>query len=150
MRSKAHFLGDPIHPAIVHFPIAFLIGGTVMDVCGIVYDCPPWWTGATYALIAGGIVTALVAAIPGFIDYFFTVPPATLAKRRATRHMIVNLVAVVFFAAALFLRGDPEIQPEHVLVAVEAVGALLIMYSGWLGGRLVSKDHIGVEDAPVG
>jgi uncharacterized membrane protein len=150
MRSKAHFLGDPIHPAIVHFPIAFLIGATAMDVYDLVCDCPPWWTGATYALIAGGVVTALVAAVPGFVDYFFTVPPETLAKRRATQHMILNLVAVVFFAAALFLRGDPEIHPEDVLVALEGVGAVLLIYSGWLGGRLVSKDHIGVEDAAVG
>ncbi len=146
MRSKAHFLGDPIHPAIVHFPIAFLIGGTAMDVCDLVCDVPPWWTGATYALIFGGIATALVAAVPGFIDYFLTVPGASNAKKRATRHMLLNLVAVVLFAVALFLRGDPEIQPERVLVSIEGVGALLLIYSGWLGGRLVSRDHIGVDD----
>lgn len=146
MRSKAHFLGDPIHPAIVHFPIAFLLGGTAMDVCDVFCDVPAWWTGTTYALVFGGIITALVAAVPGFIDYFFTVPPATRAKKRATLHMVLNLVAVLLFGVALFLRGDPEIQPEHVLVTVESVGALLLIYSGWLGGRLVAKDHIGVDD----
>lgn len=146
MRSKASFLGDPIHPALVHFPVAFLIGGTVMDLYDITCDCPAWWTGATYALVCGGIATALIAAVPGFVDYFFTVPSRTVAKKRATRHMIANIIAVFVFSVALSLRGDPEIQPERVLVGIEAFGALLLLYSGWLGGRLVSKDHIGVDN----
>ena len=69
MRSKAHFRGDPIHPAIVHFPIAFLLGGTAMDVVDVFCPCPDWWPTVSYALLIGGVATALLAAVPGFIDY---------------------------------------------------------------------------------
>jgi nitrite reductase/ring-hydroxylating ferredoxin subunit/uncharacterized membrane protein len=146
MRSKAHFRGDPIHPAIVHFPVAFLLGGTAMDVYDMLCDCPPWWVTTSYALIFAGIATALIAAVPGFIDYVYAVPPNSSARRRATMHMIVNLAAVSLFAVACFLRGDPEIRPEHVIVAVESVGAVLIGIGGFMGGRLVAKNQISIDN----
>ncbi|MEO5509190.1 MAG: DUF2231 domain-containing protein [Longimicrobiales bacterium] len=146
MRSRAHIGGDPIHPAIVHFPIAFLLGGCAMDLIDLVCECPVWWVSTSYALLAGGILTALVAAVPGFIDYRATVPPDSSARKRATGHMIVNLASVALFAVALFLRGDPEIRPEPVLVGLEAIAAGLLTYGGMLGGKLVVKNQIGVDN----
>jgi nitrite reductase/ring-hydroxylating ferredoxin subunit/uncharacterized membrane protein len=145
MRSKAHFRGDPIHPAIVHFPIAFLLGGSAMDVVDVFCSCPDWWPTVSYAAIIGGVVTALAAAVPGFIDYVYAVPPDSSAKRRATGHMLLNLAAVVLFAGVWFLRGDPAIRPEPVLVAAEGLGAVLIFFSGVMGGKLMAKNHIGVD-----
>lgn len=146
MRSRAHFDGDPIHAALVHFPIAFLLGGMVMDLYQLVWRCPSWWTSTSYALLVAGVATALVAAVPGFIDYLYTVPPNSSARTRATRHMVVNLAAVALFAGACFLRGDPEIRPEHVLVGVETVGAAMLAYGGFLGGKLIAKNQIGVDN----
>jgi nitrite reductase/ring-hydroxylating ferredoxin subunit/uncharacterized membrane protein len=146
MRSKASIAGDPIHPAIVHFPIAFLLGGCLMDLIDLVCECPDWWYSASYALLAAGIITALIAAVPGLIDYRYTVPPDSSARRRATRHMIVNLTAVTIFGVALFLRGHPEIRPEAVIVGAEALGAALLSYGGMLGGKLVSKNQIGIDN----
>ncbi len=145
MRSKAHVGGDPIHAALVHFPVAFLLGATAMDLIDLVFECPPWWTATSYVLIAAGILSALAAAVPGFIDFRYTVPPASSAKRRATRHMIVNLTSVVLFAGAWMLRGHAEIRPEPVLVGAEALAAILLGYGGMLGGKLVSKNQIGVD-----
>jgi nitrite reductase/ring-hydroxylating ferredoxin subunit/uncharacterized membrane protein len=146
MRSRAHFGGDPIHPAIVHFPLAFLIGAAVVDVADLVIDLPIWWVSASYLMIAAGIVLALAAAVPGFIDYIYTVPPRSSGRRRATTHMCVNLASVVIFAGAWLLRGHPEIRPEPVLVALEAAGALLLGYGGMLGGKLVAKQQIGIDN----
>ena len=145
MRSKAHFRGDPIHPAIVHFPIAFLLGGSAMDLVDVFCPCPAWWPTVSWSLLIGGVLTALAAAVPGFVDFIYTVPPSSSAKRRATRHMLLNLTAVALFAAVWLLRGDPEIRPEPVLVAVEVLGSVLILISGTMGGKLVAKNHIGVD-----
>lgn len=150
MRSKAHFHGEPIHPAIVHFPIAFLLGGTAMDVVDVFCSCPDWWPAVSYAAIIGGVVTALVAAVPGFIDYFFAVPPDSSAKRRATGHMLLNLAAVVLYTGVWFLRGDPGIRPEAVLVSAEGLGGILILFSGVMGGKLMAKNHIGVDTKYAG
>lgn len=144
MRSKASFKGHPIHPALIPFPFAFLTGGFVFDLAGRIADQPPWWTTGAY-LVAAGIVMALVAAIPGFIDYFFTVPPRSSGKRRATRHMLANMSAVVLFAVAWWLRGEASAEPGTATLLAEAVGTVLLGVGGWMGGVLVNRNQIGVD-----
>ena len=63
MRSKAQFKNHPLHPILIPFPIAFLIGGTVADVVGRIGGLSGWPMAASYLLLAG-VATALVAAIP--------------------------------------------------------------------------------------
>ena len=83
MRSKASYQGHPIHPALIPFPFAFLYGAFLFDVAGRLAEWPGWWTTGSYLSLVG-VVAALIAAVPGFIDYFNTVPPKSSGKRRAT------------------------------------------------------------------
>jgi nitrite reductase/ring-hydroxylating ferredoxin subunit/uncharacterized membrane protein len=144
MRSKASFKGHPIHPSLIPFPFAFLTGAFVFDAIGRVADRPSVWTTGAH-LAWAGIVTALLAAVPGFIDYRSTVPPRSSGKRRATRHMIVNLSAVGLFVIALWLRGDPSVEPPLATLALEAVALGLLAAGGWMGGVLVHRNQIGVD-----
>jgi nitrite reductase/ring-hydroxylating ferredoxin subunit/uncharacterized membrane protein len=144
MRSRASFKGHPLHPALIPFPFAFLWGAVAFDIAGRVADRPEWWSIGAHLSVAG-IITALVAAVPGFIDYFFTVPPRSSGKTRATKHMIVNLVAVVLFAGAWLLRGDVVAAPGDMAVAMEVVGAALLTSGAWMGGTLMNRNQIGVD-----
>jgi len=144
MRSKAHFKGHPIHPALVHFPLAFLIGAFGFDLAGRAGNTPALWTTGAYLAVAG-IVTALLAAIPGFLDYFLTVPPDSSGKRRATQHMVVNLTAVLLFAVAWVLRDGVASLPGTPVLLAEGLGAGLLLVGGYLGGVLVSRNQIGVD-----
>jgi uncharacterized membrane protein/nitrite reductase/ring-hydroxylating ferredoxin subunit len=145
MRSKAHlFDGEPIHPILVHFPIAFLTGAFLFDLLGVLLDRPRWWEVGGY-LGGLGVLTALLAAVPGFIDYLFTVPPNSSGKKTATWHLVLNLAVVALFGAAWFLRGDAGVQPDLALLALEGVGFLLLLVSGWLGSRLIYHLQIGVD-----
>ena len=144
MRSRASFRGHPIHPALIPFPFAFLYGAFFFDLAGRLADRPGWWnTGGRLALV--GIVAALVAAVPGFIDYFTTVPPNSSGKQRATRHMLANLGAVVLFAVAWVIRGHAAAMPGGAVLALEAVGLALLTAGGWMGGVLVNRNQIGVD-----
>ena len=100
MKSKAVWLGHPIHPMLIPFPFAFLTGAVLFDAAGWFRDVPSWWTTGGHLNLAG-VATALLAAIPGLIDYFYTVPPDSSGKARATRHMAANLSAVVIFCGRL-------------------------------------------------
>ena len=66
------------------FPIAFLVGALVFDGAGRVGDWPTVWTTGAY-LSLGAVLTGLVAAVPGLIDYFLAVPPDSSGKKRATK-----------------------------------------------------------------
>lgn len=144
MRSKASYKGHPIHPALIPFPFAFLYGAFFFDLAGRLAERPAWWTTGAY-LSCVGIVAALVASVPGFIDYFNTVPPKSSGKRRATKHMIVNLAAVVLFAVAWAVRGHVEELPSTGVLALEGIGLALLTAGGWMGGVLVNRNQIGVD-----
>jgi uncharacterized membrane protein/nitrite reductase/ring-hydroxylating ferredoxin subunit len=149
MRSKASFKGHPLHPALIPFPFAFLIGALLFDTAGRLADHPAWWVTGGH-LAAAGVVMALVAAIPGVIDFLYTVPPKSTGKRRATRHMVVNLSAVGLVAVAwLVRRGTPE-APSAAVLALEAVGVALLIVGGWMGGVLVNRNQIGVDHRYAG
>ena len=143
MRSAAHFRGHPIHPMLIPFPFAFLTGAFVFDVIGWVVAQAPWVTIAGY-LAAAGVLTALLAAVPGFIDYVRTVPPKSSGKRRATTHMLLNLSAVALFIVAIVLRKD-SVVPETPVLILEGLAVGMLSVGGWLGGVLVSRNQISVD-----
>lgn len=143
MRSKAHIKTHPIHPILIPFPIAFLIGTLLFDVLGYIQDSESFWKTGMYLEIAG-IAFALIAAVPGVIDYIYTVPPKSSAKRRASFHGLINTSMVVVFGIALFYRQDPSSSPL-LIIGLESLGAILLFIAGWLGGTLVYRNQIGVD-----
>ena len=143
MKSKAHFKGHPLHPVLVSFPIAFFIGTAVFDVLGLLYERNDFFTTAKYLEIAG-IGFALLAAIPGIIDYFFVVPPKSSAKKRATKHGIINIITVIIFTISFLLR-QKEFAPYVLITSLEIAGIILLSIAGWLGGTLVYRNQIGVD-----
>jgi nitrite reductase/ring-hydroxylating ferredoxin subunit/uncharacterized membrane protein len=144
MRSKASYKGHPIHPALIPFPFAFLYGAFFFDLVGRLIAVPSLWTAGAYLSLVG-IVAALVAAVPGFIDYFKTVPPKSSGKRRATRHMLANLSAVILFLAAWIVRDHVLQFPGGAVLVLEGAGVALLTAGGWMGGVLVTRNQIGVD-----
>lgn len=145
MRSKASIDGHPVHPALIPFPFAFLTGGFAFDLVGRVLAWPAWWeTG--HHLVLAGLAMAVVAAIPGFIDYARTVPPQSSAHGRATRHMLLVLGAVTAFVVAALLRAGAAAPPTLAVLVVEGAGVALLMAGGSLGGELVYRDQISIDN----
>jgi uncharacterized membrane protein/nitrite reductase/ring-hydroxylating ferredoxin subunit len=144
MRSRASIKGHPIHPALIPFPFAFLVGAFAFDAAGVLLDREGLWTSGAYLALAG-IAAAVVAAIPGFIDYLFTVPPNSSAKTRATKHMLLMLTAVGMFVLAWVVRGDVGTRPGVLQLLMEAGAAGLLSIGGWMGGTLTFRNQIGVD-----
>jgi uncharacterized membrane protein/nitrite reductase/ring-hydroxylating ferredoxin subunit len=144
MRSKASFRGHPIHPALIPFPFAFLYGAFVFDVIGRALGRSTLWTTGAYLALAG-IAMGLIAAVPGFVDYLYTVPPRSTGKRRATKHLLANLSALVLFTLAWWLRGEVTAIPGIPQLAIEAIATALLTAGAWMGGVLVNRNMIGVD-----
>lgn len=143
MKSKANYKGHPLHPILVSFPIAFFIGTSVFDVLGLIYNRNEFHNMAMYLEIAG-IGFALLAAVPGIIDYIFIVPPKSSAKKRATTHGLVNMFMLIIFGLALILRRQENFS-FALITGLEITGVILLSISGWLGGTLVYRNQIGVD-----
>ena len=144
MRSRASFLKHPIHPMLVPFPIALWIFSLISDaVYGLGWGGTLWNEMAFYTM-AGGIVGALAAAVPGLIDYLSMSDQET--SKIAKIHMIVNLIVVGIFIADLWLRT--MFAPGAGLpVVLSVIGVALLGFSGWLGGELVYVHGVGVESS---
>ena len=102
---------------------------------------------AFYTLL-GGIIGAVLAAVPGIVDYF------SIRDRRVSNiaawHARFNIIALLVFGASFYLRtarGSALVNGSMTIpVLLSFLGVLLIGVSGWLGGELVFKHHVGVEE----
>ena len=141
MQGKDILNGHPIHPMLVPFPIAFFVGALISDIISRWGD-PAFWPRMSVVLIGFGIVGALAAALFGFIDYA-TAPLSDEAKKTATSHMLLNLLTVVIFAVAFYVRlGDATSRVGYVL---GVVGVIVLSVAGYLGGHLAYHFGVGVQ-----
>jgi uncharacterized membrane protein/nitrite reductase/ring-hydroxylating ferredoxin subunit len=139
-------LRSPLHPALVHLPIALFPLSFILDLVSWLSPRPELQlVRCAFIAIAVGIATAVVAAIIGLVDYT-SIRDDHPAKKTATLHMVLNLVAVGLFSAGLGLRyGSLNLESTGALPLLISVAALgLLGYSGYLGGTLVYDDGIGV------
>lgn len=143
MRSRAHLKTHPLHPILVAFPIAFFIGAFLFDVLALLNGRAALGQTAYYLNMAG-IAGALLAAVPGIIDFVSVVPPQSSAKDRAAKHGIINVVNVLLFGFVLYYR-QREDAGASIVVGLEAVGVVLLCIAGWMGGTLVHRNQIGVD-----
>ncbi|MBB4039654.1 putative membrane protein [Microvirga flocculans] len=141
VQSTAAIAGHPLHHMLVAFPIAFLIGAFGTDIAFTLTQDPFWAQGAYWLLIAG-IVTAVVAAIPGMVDF------VTIDRVRnlwiSWAHMAVNLTVV---ALALVNVGVRLYNPIGGLqewgIWLSGAQTALLLFSGWLGGEMSYRYGIG-------
>src|SRR5687768_17230058 len=143
MRSRLHLKGHPLHPILVAFPITFFIGTLAFDVLGWIQNKAAYLQTGMYLEIAG-VAFALLAAVPGIVDYFFIVPPKSSGKKRAAKHGIINVILLLIFVAVWFYRRSDSASLSIILIA-ETVGVVLLGISGWLGGTLVHRNQIGID-----
>jgi uncharacterized membrane protein/nitrite reductase/ring-hydroxylating ferredoxin subunit len=143
MRSRASIKSHPLHPILIAFPIAFFTGALIFDILSIIFVDVVFWVTAYYMQLAG-IIGGVIAAIPGIIDYIYTVPPQSSGKKRAAKHGLINSTALIFFTVALLLKKDPGILPAPVLI-IEVAALIMLSIGGWLGGTLVYRNQIGVD-----
>lgn len=144
MESKAKLFGHPVHQMLIPFPLGLLSTAAIFDVIYLV-------TGhsvlaiTSFFLILAGIIGGLAAAVFGAID-FFAIPHGTRARRIGTLHGIGNVVMLSVFAASLWLRLVNREDPGVLAVVLALFGASLGMLTGWLGGELVDRLGVGVDD----
>jgi nitrite reductase/ring-hydroxylating ferredoxin subunit/uncharacterized membrane protein len=144
MKSKASLLGHPVHPMLIPFPFAFLTGAVAFDAVGAIRDAASWWTTGGHLGVAG-VIAALAAAVPGAVDYIYSVPPKSSGKERAKKHAALNLSAVALFTIALWMRGGASVRPGLAVLSLEVVALAVLMLAAYMGGTLVTRNLIGVD-----
>ena len=145
MASPASIAKHPIHPVLVALPIGLWIFSLVSDVIYRMGWGSPAWDDVAFYTMAGGVVGALLAAVPGFVDFLSMSKGKT--RMIATWHMSINLAVVVLYAANLWLR-DTSVPGGDLPIVLSVAGIILLGISGWLGGEMVYVHGVAVEPQP--
>ena len=141
MRTPASIAGHPIHPMLVPIAIGCFVFSFACDAIRMVGGQSTPWTALAYYAMIGGVIGALLAAVPGFVDLLSL---QGAVKRTAVVHMLINLTVVALFACSAWLRhGEPN--AAGLPTALSAVAIALLVVSGWLGGKMVYEAGVGVQ-----
>lgn len=143
-RSTASFMGHPLHPALVPYPIAFFTGAFLADLA-FLKIADPFWAEMAFWMLAAGLFMAVLAALAGLTDF--------LGDRRiramgdAWAHALGNVTAVVLELINFYLRlGDATAPLPSPGVYLSGAAFLIIGFTGWKGGELVFRHRVGVAN----
>lgn len=129
---------------LIVFPLGLLATAVGFDIARIVTDNPRW-ADISYWMIAIGIISGLIAAVFGLIDWT-KIPKGTRAKRVGAYHGLGNVVVVFLFAVSWLLRTGAPTEPTMFAYTLSFIGVALALVTGWLGGELVDRLGVGVDD----
>lgn len=144
MESKAKLLGHPVHPMLIVFPFGLLSIAVIFDLIGLT-TANGYWAGMAYYLIAAGVIGGLVAALFGLIDWI-AIPSGTRAKSIGLWHGLGNIVVMAIFVVSWLMRRAAPETPAVTAVLLGLLGLALALITGWLGGELVDRLGVGVDN----
>jgi uncharacterized membrane protein len=146
MKARVLVARHALHPMLVMFPLGLLTTSVVWDICRLATDNPVWGTISFWTIVAG-VIGALLAAVPGFIDWL-ALPRRTRARTIGLYHMVLNLAVVALFVISLAARWTPggydDAGVSRMVWGWLAVAITTI--SAWLGGELIETHGISVRE----
>jgi uncharacterized membrane protein len=151
MYSKATIAGHPIHPMLIAYPVAGYTG-TLVGFAVYAANGQQFWLRLAIALNIAGVGMALLAALPGLIDWAFGVPSGSAAKTVGLAHAGLNVTALCLFGASLGYYAtdwDATAVSPNLGLGLSSAGILCTLAAGFLGWMLVQTYHIGVELSPA-
>jgi uncharacterized membrane protein len=145
MQSRARALGHAVHPMLIVFPLGLLATAVIFDVIYLLTDRPGFTLASGYT-IAAGILGGLVAAPFGLVDWL-AIPGGTRAKRIGALHGAGNVVVLALFVASWLMRLNAGgWHAETAALVCSFAGVIVAGVTAWLGGELVERLGVGVDD----
>ena len=144
MEARARLLGHSVHQMLIVFPLGLLATSFFFDLAYLVVGRSELAIVAFWMIFAG-VIGALAAALFGAIDWL-GIPSRTRAKYVGLWHGALNLVVAALFAVSWVLRrGDPG-TPAAMTIVLSAIAVAIALVSAWLGGELVDRLGVGVDE----
>ena len=141
--SNAAIAGHPLHPMLIHFPVAALVALVGSDAAYI-YNGDPFWARVGLWLAGVGAIGGWGASIAGLVDLL------TVGRIRrlitAWGHALIAVMMLSLASLNWAMRlGDAEARIWPWGVGVTLLTAALIGLAAYLGGRLVYEHAVAVD-----
>lgn len=130
---------------LIHFPIAFLLGGLGCDLA-FWWSSDPFWARAGLWIIGAGFALGTVAGIAGTLDFILVKG----IRRHVTSwsHFLTAVMLLSLAATNWWLRAgdDPAADVLPWGLFLSALSAVSVSVAGILGGKLVYEHNIGLGE----
>jgi len=144
MESHSKIFGHPAHTILVAFPLGLLSTAVIFDTLHLLTKNPKQGEQGL-ALTGAGIIGGLVAAPFGTWDWLF-IPKGTRARAVGRVHGLGNVAVLGLFGASWALREAAPPKPGGLPFLLSLLGFGLVGVTGWLGGEMVDRLGVGVDD----
>lgn len=141
--SRMAIGGHPIHPTLVHFPVALLLAAVLSDGA-FIYTGDPFWARGSIWLIGLGVVGGSVAGAVGFVDLLTVKRIRRLIT--AWNHSILAVMMLSVASLNWLIRFDDAqvfIKPWGIYLSL--LTAFMILLASLQGGQLVYEHGVGVS-----
>jgi len=145
MESQVKIMGHPVHPMLIVFPLGLLAASLGFDI-GYLNTGNSELAIVSYWMISAGIIGGLLSAIFGAVDWW-AIPSNTRAKAIGLWHGVGNVIVVLFFIGSWILRYRVlGYFPSDSAVTLSGIAVGLALITGWLGGEMVGRLGVGVDE----
>lgn len=143
-RSALTLYSHPLHPMMVNFPVAYLLGGLATDLA-FWWTADPFWARVSLWLIGAGFIMGAGAALFGMLDFLLVKEIRRFTA--AWSHFLLGVVLLGIAAANWWMRlADAEgiIVPWGLFLS--GVTAASVSAAAWMGAKLVFDHNVGTAD----
>ncbi|QBQ55715.1 DUF2231 domain-containing protein [Nitrosococcus wardiae] len=140
--TRMALAGHPIHPMMVTFPVAYLLGGFATDIA-FWWTRDPFWARASLWLIGAGALMGILASLIGMLEFLWVKEIRTHVS--SWSHFLAAVMLLAIAAANWQLRiDDPVVALLPWGMFLSVITALAVGFAAWLGGDLVFEYRVGI------
>jgi uncharacterized membrane protein len=141
----------PLHPALVHFPVALVTFAFIADLVAYL-STGRYWSRIGLVALLGAVIGGIATVAAGYYD----MGRATLGETHEYVHFHMTVGWILFGTVTglalwrwrISRQPQPRIGLLYVLAAFLTLGVTL--FQGWYGGELVYSQGAGVAAAGKG
>jgi len=140
----------PLHPVIVHTPVALLVFSAFFAIVGRLFD-RDWVRKASVLLLVFGFLGAFAAVRSGAVAHRVPEHRQGVPEEAIDDHaemgrytLYVSGAAIVVFALATRLSGSAAAAVSAIALLLQIAAAVLVGITGYRGGRLVYEHGANV------
>ena len=139
--------GQPLHPLTVHFPIAFYLLGVLLTT-GYLWRGQPEYERFAYWTFVLSWLAAGVASLVGLIDQS-QLPLSDPRRANVNSHITGGVLLLILNGLLVYMRfrwPDVLVRYRWLYLGLMALGLVAVLGTAWLGGELVYRWGVGVND----
>lgn len=144
-------MSHPIHPMLVHFPIALLFVSVLFDFASFLTGWEDFKRAGFWLLVLGW-VGGLAAIVSGVLNEEIA-KKAGIPENVIDRHELFAITTLGLFAililVRIFLRKPWPLRGRLLYMGAALIGLSLLSVTGFLGGDLVFSYGAGVQSKAV-